>query len=197
MTTQEKMKTVKVRSGMQGFYGRVYESGEVLKLPASIPQTKSGWFDDVAESEAVKIAAASVGTKSINIDTTSEGPNPNVGNLNYAESVNSAAIQEVIKGDKEAGASNELSASESLQEQGVSETQPASGEGQPEQQSESTAQGTTNEPDEDEVKKVPTKAQIIAELEELGVQDFVKSDHKDVLLNKLNMVKEALGNQGE
>ena len=197
MTTQEKMKTVKVRSGMQGFYGRVYESGEVLKLPASIPQTKSGWFDDVAESEAVKIAAATVGTKSINIDTTSEGPNPNVGNLNYAEGVNSAAVQEVITGDKEAGASNELSASESLQEQGVSETQPASGEGQPEQQSESTAQGTTNEPDEDEAKEVPTKAQIIAELEELGVQDFVKSDKKDVLLNKLNMVKEALGNQGE
>lgn len=49
----------------------------------------------------------------------------------------------------------------------------------------------------DAVSKETTKADIIAELEYLGVQDFNRSARKDELQARLDLVKDALNSTGE
>lgn len=61
-----------------------------------------------------------------------------------------------------------------------------------------TDQGNTSEDGQDaDGSKDPTKKDIIEELESLGVQDFNRSARKDELQARLDLVKEALASQGE
>lgn len=166
----EKLKTVKVRPGMRGFYGRVYEAGEVFQLPVDIKETKDGWFDDVPDETPLSIGAGRVGRKS------------NDESITIAGNGESAASGDV------SGGQNSYQGDLRQDEAGQNATADA------DSKDENTSEDADNEGAESTEEKVkePTKADIVTELEELGVQDFNRNSKKAELEELLNSVKSGL-----
>lgn len=166
LMSEVKFKTIRVRPGCTGFYNKILVAGEVARIPADMEATKDGWFDDVSDDAVSTIGAARVGQKEISTQDadTSEGPNPNVGNPEYVP---------------------------------PAEDQFVSSDVAPESADSDQAQGTEGQVDSDGDKdattKKLTKAEIIAELEKMGVEDIDRNARVADLQARLDLVKNALG----
>lgn len=180
----EKLKLIKVRPGMTGFYTKVLEAGEYGRIPVSVKETADGWFDDVPEQEDHLSAAMSSRLSGVNANDaktdSNGGANPGDGvgsntfsNQSSPEKSDYAPTETALVGD----APSTHTADESADEAPADESQKAA-----EPQS-------ADESDSDDDR---TKSEIIKELEDLGVQDFNRSKRKSELLELLESVKSGL-----
>lgn len=172
MSKEIKMKKIRVRPGMTGFYTSILESGQVALIPADQEETENGWFDDVADDVPVSIGADRVARQ--------ESPTKNV--EKYGD-----GSGDVPRGESTTDQEINLVGSES--------DQPPSLNGVVEGE-DKVPVDQNGKDDESEDTKGSTKADIIKELESLGVMEFNRSANKGELQARLDMVKSAL-EQGE
>lgn len=173
MSKEIKMKKIRVRPGMTGFYTSILESGQVALIPADQKETKDGWFDDVADDVPVSIGADRVARQ--------ESPTKNV--EKYGDGSGDVPC---------AGGTAEQDIKYAEAESGLKQL-PVSDEAKSEDKGSADESGVDAAPED---QKEPTKADIIKELESLGVMEFNRSANKGELQARLDMVKSAL-EQGE
>lgn len=182
MTTQ--LKTIRVRPGQTGFYTRILHEGEVAQIPADIPATKNGWFDDVEDEAPSTIAAHHVGQSEENTDESYHAPvihdqsNPSlVDHGAFSNGVyDASAPLSDSDGQVESTGTNLQDAPENTQE-------PIKG----------TGESVDHEGGEADAKPDSKKtiADIIEEIESFGVVEFDRSQKRAELLELLLTIRKA------